>query len=167
MTVVFFETYARPRTAGSVVEWARENPLFFRGIYFPPLRVAQAYARKGREDHGMSGLIVWDPFELTPQDYLEIKSAVQALHDSALQFVDPEIDIADEVDWQVWSFKRAYGVPEEEHRKLLIELDDARKHLELALQSKDEAAVSLAQRRYFEIGNSLASFLQSYMRRGT
>ena len=107
-----------------VLEWARENALFFTGYsLMAPFPISRIYAKKGIMNHGMSGYMVWEPFELTLADYELIRayffqSPLCYGYETPLRYVEPECDIETETDLATWRrMASAYPSPQQIHQR--------------------------------------------------
>jgi hypothetical protein len=147
------------RQSGTPVDLLRAIPYLLAMGLLPPLPVVNDILARGEMDAGMSGGARWEPFALGPDEWADVK---QALEDDGVQSPAVPDWVQTMGDWPIWVMERRFGVPADQHRQLA---DRAEK-----LRSEREAARD-DESRYLELHvaasraeEELAQFVSQYIR---
>lgn len=146
---------------GSVADLLREIP-YFLAYGIPNRRVINSMLCKGIIESGMSGGVVWEPFEIDEREFSEV---VTSLSDSGSEILSLPHWVATEDDLLAWIYEKEHGVPAKEHKKL----QDACRNTELDIsraedQGKDEIVEPL-HLRYIDESHALVEFIDKHTKR--
>jgi hypothetical protein len=141
---------------GTVAELVREIPYLLAFDTVPPLGLLNSILASGREDAGLSGGCMWEPFELTEEEYKEMCAGLAA---DGYHLVTPAEWVQTREAWIIYLDEVWNGMPAGEMRELHSELaaleqawqqleaaGDVEGALELKLQAMEISAAMSEQR---------------------
>jgi hypothetical protein len=133
--------------------------MFVLGV-MPSRRVLNHLLGLGEQDAGMSGGCRWEPFEVDEQEWQEIR---EALEERDVFFVEPPDWVENLHDWHAWLFDLRYGIPAEEHRRLMQEDADLGRAIARAAAAGDQETVAELHLERVRVGAELAEMVAQYV----
>ncbi len=137
-------------------------PCFFGSTRIPPKIVLNDILRTGIDDAGMSGGVKWEPFQLSEEEYLKVRDA---LEERGLVFVEPPGWVKSKSDWHIWEMEVDHGIPADEHRRLSEPCEKLEKEMERAVRENRKGDANLLHMQYLEVANELAKFFNSHSKK--
>jgi hypothetical protein len=147
---------------GSVVDLLVHIPYLLMPGMVPSLGPLNDLLRRGLSEAGMSGGCRWEPFELGAEEWAEVRDALTA---TGSRYVEPPDWVADYEDWFAWLFDTLYGVPAQEHRRLMRDDAELERAIARAAAEDDQDAVLDLHLQRIRVGEQLATLVTTHLRR--
>ena len=144
---------------GTVAALLRSIPYALGAGLLPPRRVLHALLSVGYSDAGMSGACEWPPFEIDDAEWIELRSSIASDEEGDVAYVEPPEWVVTPSDWHVWAMAHRYGVPIEEHRRLLSAYEAIEAERRAARARGDEARAIALYTAAFDAAGNLAGFI--------
>lgn len=147
----------------NLLRFVQDIPYLFTFNLIPSLEVINDIFQSGLADAGMSGGCRWEPFQIGPEEYQELISALQDVSSGTYRKVRTPDWVKNRIDWHIWAFEYELGVPSKKHYELERENDRWEK-LKKEAQKKGDTKQELKYHlKAVSSGNKLAEFLQPYI----
>ena len=168
MTLLSFEVFARTdsdgeRMTGTLADLLQHMPYLLVLGVIPPLEVVNDLLRRGINDAGMSGGVRWEPFEVDAAEWAEARAALED-GGAGYRLVQPPPWVADYEDWHSWLFEHLYGLPADEHRRLMRADAELARAIEQAVADDDKTAVLDLHMKRVRVGEELSTLLARHVR---
>jgi hypothetical protein len=145
--------------SGTLSELLRAIPYLLTPKLVPPLQVANDLLKKGISDAGMSGGCSWEPFEITPTEWDELKEQLISNQSDGLEYVSPPEWVKDIRDWHNWVFEFRYGMPGPELREIEGRYRKFEEQRDQALKDGNQELATELHLKAIEAGNALAQLV--------
>lgn len=150
----------------NLLEFFKVIPYFFSSNYFPSFEVLNNFLISGGSEHGMSGGVSWQPFQLTKENYEELITELKLTFPTLIFALTPKW-VKNYSEWQIWVMKKRYGIPIKENLKLTKKYQSIINKLEKAKQNKNETEVLKLHLKSIAIGQKLANLHMKKLRKKT
>jgi hypothetical protein len=142
--------------SGTLSDLLKAMPYLLTPKLVPPLQVVNDLLKRGISDAGMSGGCSWEPFEITPAEWDELKEQLISNRSDGLEYVPPPEWVRNINDWHNWVFEYRYGMPGPEFRKLEGRYRELVEQRDQALKDGNQELASELHLKAFTAGNELA-----------
>jgi hypothetical protein len=153
-----------PTLRGTVVDLLVNIPYLLMPGMVPSRPPLNDLLRRGLSHAGMSGGCRWEPFELDADEWGEVRDALTT---SGCRYMEPPDWVADYEDWFAWLFDTLYGVPAEEHRRLMREDAELERAIARAAADDDQDALLDLHMQRIRVGEQMTTLVTTHLRRAT
>lgn len=147
-----------PRTT-KLEDFIMALPYLLHLNYVPPFHVMNEVLQSGEQSDGQGKLYQWQPFSLTEPEYLELQANLQSRGYSNV-VVPPWVTTTSE--WYVWLYEDSYGIPSEEHLRLIHRRDEIISAQRVAKANDDRTREEL-KRRQQDVESELMKIWAKYL----
>jgi hypothetical protein len=148
--------------SGTLSDMLKAIPYLLTPKLVPPLRVVNDLLSKGIRDAGMSGGCSWEPFEITPAEWDELREQLISDHSDGLEYVPPPEWVQNIHDWHHWVMEFRYGMPAPEYRELEGRYRALVGERDQALKDGNQELAGELHLKAFNAGNALADLVTQH-----
>jgi hypothetical protein len=149
---------------GTVVDLLERTPYLLAFGVVPPLHVLNDLLRRGKRDAGMSGGCRWEPFEIDDDEWAAARATLEAAA-RPCRYVPPPSWVTTIGDWEIWLFEHVYGVPADEHRRLVTRDAELQRTIAEAQDADDSTRVAELTHERTRVNDQFGQLLLEYLRR--